>query len=99
MLAPQIFCWNTYGNEYIIIMSLEAKFAALKLDDVDSIVQAVQKDGVEKSGLAANIGVLAARCASSDDDEALVALKTTKTLVEQCPTAQAFTKDCLTACK
>jgi elongation factor 3 len=77
---------------------LEAKFAALKLDDVDSIVQAVQKDGVEKSGLAANIGVLAARCASSDDDEALVALKTTKTLVEQCPTAQAFTKDCLTAC-
>lgn len=98
MLAPQIYCWNTYGNEYIIIMSLEAKFAALKLDDVDSIVQAVQKDGVEKSGLAANIGVLAARCASSDDDEALVALKTTKTLVEQCPTAQAFTKDCLTAC-
>jgi elongation factor 3 len=98
VLAPQIFCWNTYGNEYIIIMSLEAKFAALKLDDVDSIVQAVQKDGVEKSGLAANIGVLAARCASSDDDEALVALKTTKTLVEQCPTAQAFTKDCLTAC-
>lgn len=80
-------------------MSIEEKLAALKLDDVSSIVEAVKKDGVEKSGLASNIEVLAARAASSDDDEALAALKTVKALAEECPEAQAFTKVCLGACK
>jgi len=80
-------------------MSIEAKLAALTLDDVPSIVDAVKKDGPEKSGLAANISVLAARCDSKDDAEALAALKTVKQLAEECPEAQAFTKECLDACK
>lgn len=80
-------------------MALEALFADLKIDDVSTIVAAVKKDGVEKSGLAANILVLAARCDSKDDVEALAALKTVKTLAEECPEAQAFTKDCLAICK
>lgn len=80
-------------------MSLEAKLAALTIDDTASVVEAVKKDGVEKSGLAANISVLAARCASSESAEALAGLKTTKALAEECPQAQAFTKECLYACK
>lgn len=80
-------------------MALEALFAELKIDDVSAIVAAVKKDGVEKSGLAANILVLVARCDSKDDVEALAALKTVKTLAEECPEAQAFTKDCLAICK
>lgn len=79
-------------------MSLEAKFAELKVDDVPTIVAAVKADGVDKSGLAAGISVLINRCASSDDAEALAGLKTVKALVEECPEAQAFTKECLTAC-
>ena len=80
-------------------MSLEAKFAALKIDEVSSIVDAVKADGVDKSGLAANISVLAARCESKDNAEALAAFKTVKALVEECPESQAFTKDCMAACK
>lgn len=81
-------------------MSLEAKFASLSLDDGPSIVEAIKKDGVQKSGLADHISVLAAKCASTTDDaEALAALATVKTIVEQCPEAHAFTKECLTACK
>lgn len=80
-------------------MSLEEKFAALKVDDVPSIVEAVKADGAEKSGLAANISVLAARCASKDEAEALAGLQTAKELAENCPSSHAFTKDCLTACK
>ena len=80
-------------------MSLEAKFAALSVDDAASVVEAVKKDGVQKSGLADNIATLAAKCGSSDEAEALAALKTVKTLAEECPGAQAFTKECLTACK
>ena len=79
-------------------MSLEAKFAALKIDEVSSIVDAVKADGVDKSGLAANISVLAARCESKDNAEALAAFKTVKALVEECPESQAFTKDCMAAC-
>jgi len=79
-------------------MSLEAKLAELKIDDVPSIVDAVKKDGVEKSGLAANVDVLAARCASEDEAEAFAGLKVAKTLAEECPEAQAFYKECLTAC-
>lgn len=80
-------------------MSLEAKFAQLKIDDASSIVEAVKKDGVQKSGLADSISALAAKCASSDDDEALAAFATVKKLAEECPEAQAFTKECLTPCK
>ena len=80
-------------------MSLEAKFAALSIDDASSVVAAVKADGVQKSGLADNIATLAAKCASNDDAEALAAFKTVKALAEECPEAQAFTKDCLLAGK
>ncbi|KAL7579535.1 hypothetical protein ACA910_007910 [Epithemia clementina (nom. ined.)] len=79
-------------------MSLESKFAELKVEDVPSIVEAVKSQGVEKSGLAAGISVLAARCDSKDDAEALSALKTVKALAEECPESQAFIKECLAAC-
>jgi hypothetical protein len=79
-------------------MSLEAKFEALKMDDVSSVVDAVKKDGPQKSGLAAGIAVLLARCASTDDADAIAACSTVKALVEQCPSSHAFTKECLTAC-
>jgi len=80
-------------------MSLDAKFAELKIEDVPSIVDAVKKEGAAKSGYASNVDVLAARCASSDDAEALAGMKVAKTLAEECPEAQAFVKECLTACK
>ena len=80
-------------------MSLEAKFAALTVDDVSGVVEAVKKDGADKSGLAANIYVLAARCASKDEAEALAGLKTVMELATSCPSSQAFTKECMTACK
>jgi thiamine monophosphate synthase len=79
-------------------MSLEQTFAELKIADVASVVDAVKKQGVEKSGLAAGIHVLKARCASKDDEEALAAIKTVKQLCDECPETQAFTKECLTAC-
>ena len=80
-------------------MSLEAKFAALSVDDSSAVVAAVKADGVQKSGLADNIATLAAKCASNDDAEALAALVTVKSLAEECPEAQAFTKECLLAGK
>ena len=80
-------------------MSLDALFAALKLDDASTIVDAVKKDGVEKSGLAANIEVLRAKCASKDDAEAVAGMKTVTKLANECPETQAFTKECLLACK
>jgi hypothetical protein len=80
-------------------MSLEAKFASLKIDDAASVVALIKKEGIVKSGLTDNISILAARCESKDDDECLAALKTVKTLAEEAPEAQAFTKECLTACK
>jgi hypothetical protein len=79
-------------------MSLEEKLAALKLDDVSSVIDIVKKEGAEKSGLAANISVLAARCDSADEDEAIASLNTAKELAIQCPEVQAFVKDCLPAC-
>ena len=79
-------------------MSLDEKFAELKIDDVSSVVDAVKKDGVKNSGLVAGLDVLKARSASKDADDALAGLKTVKALVEECPEAQAFTKECLTAC-
>jgi hypothetical protein len=80
-------------------MSLEAKLAALTIDDATSVVDTVKAEGAEKSGLAANISVLSARCGSKDETEALAALKTVKALAEGAPLAQAFTKQCLGACK
>jgi len=78
-------------------MALEAKFAELTIDDVTSIVATVKAEGVVKSGLASNITVLAARCASKDEAEAVPALKTVLALTEL-PETQAFTAECLTAC-
>jgi hypothetical protein len=80
-------------------MSLEEKLANLALDDAPVVVGTVQKEGVEKSGLAANVSVLAARCDSNDEKEALAALKIVKDLAEQCPESHAFIKECLSACK
>jgi hypothetical protein len=80
-------------------MSLEEKLANLTLDDSASVVETVKSGGVEKSGLAANISVLVARCGSKDDAEALAAMKTVKALAEGIPASQPFTKDCLGACK
>lgn len=79
-------------------MSLEEKLANLTLDDSASVVETVKAEGVEKSGLAANISVLAARCGSKDDAEALAAMKTVKALAEEVPTSQPFTKECFGAC-
>jgi hypothetical protein len=79
-------------------MSLEAKFESLKLDDVSSVVDAVKKDGPKASGLADGIAVLIARCGGTDDADAIAACTTVKALVEQCPSSQAFVKECLTAC-
>jgi len=79
-------------------MSLEEKFASLSIDDATSVVDTVKSEGVEKSGLAANISVLAARCGSKDEDEAVSALKTVKALAAGIPEAQVFTKECLGAC-
>ncbi|KAL3918457.1 MAG: hypothetical protein SGILL_004228 [Bacillariaceae sp.] len=79
-------------------MSLEEKFAKLSVDDASSIVDTVKSQGVEKSGLAANISVLSARCGSKDEAEALAAMSTVKALAEGCPVAQPFIKECLGAC-
>jgi len=79
-------------------MSLEEKFASLSIDDATSVVDTVKSEGVEKSGLAANVSVLAARCGSKDESEAVAALKTVKALAEGVPEAQVFTKECLGAC-
>jgi elongation factor 3 len=84
--------------EQFSIMSLEEKFAKLTVDDASSVVDTVKSQGVEKSGLAANISVLVARCGSKDDAEAIAAMKTVKALAEECPGAQPFVKECLGAC-
>lgn len=80
-------------------MSLEEKFSKLTVDDATSVVDTVKSEGTEKSGLASNASVLAARCGSSDDNEAIAALKTVKALAENVPGAQVFTKESLGACK
>eukprot|EP00550_Attheya_septentrionalis_P006477 CAMPEP_0198284030 /NCGR_PEP_ID=MMETSP1449-20131203/3572_1 /TAXON_ID=420275 /ORGANISM="Attheya septentrionalis, Strain CCMP2084" /LENGTH=1037 /DNA_ID=CAMNT_0043980935 /DNA_START=12 /DNA_END=3125 /DNA_ORIENTATION=- len=79
-------------------MSIESMLEKLSLSDATSFADAVSKEGVVKSGLAANIDSLVAKCASSDEDEALAGLATVKALAETCPKAEAFTKECLTAC-
>lgn len=80
------------------IMSLEAKFAALTLDDAPAVVETIKNEGVEKSGLAANISVLVARCDSKEDAESIAALKTITQMAKECPQAQPFTKETLGAC-
>jgi len=78
-------------------MSVESMLEKLSLSDSGSIADVVKKDGVAKSGLAANIAGLVAKCASKDDDEALAGLAAAKALADV-PEADAFTKECLTAC-
>lgn len=77
-------------------MSLEEKFAALSIDDIAGVVEATKKD-VKEFGKA--VPVLVARCDSKDDAECLAALKTVTEVAKACPEAQAFTKECLGACK
>lgn len=79
-------------------MSIEDTLSKLSLDDASSIVDAVNADGVVKSGLAANIAGLVAKCASSDETEALAGLATAKALMEGAPLSESFTKECLGSC-
>jgi len=62
------------------------------------VVEAINTEGVVKSGFAAGISALAAACASKDEEAALAALATVKAVAEGSPAADAFTKECLTAC-
>ena len=79
-------------------MSIESKLAALSIGDEPSLVEDVKSNGVEKSGLAANIHALAAKVESKTDDEALAGIALVKALAEGAPDAQAVTKICLAAC-
>ena len=80
-------------------MSLESKLASLSLGDESSVVEAIKSEGVEKSGFTAGISALAAACGSKDEETALAALATVTAVAEGAPGADAFTKECLTACK
>jgi len=77
-------------------MSLESKLANLSLGDEASVVAAIKADGVEKSGFASNISALVAKCASSDEAEALAAMATVKAVAEGAVEAEAFNIQCLT---
>eukprot|EP01083_Nonionella_stella_P037181 101379_1 len=77
-------------------MSLESKIANLSLGDEASVVAAIKADGVEKSGFASNISALVAKCASSDEAEALAAMATVKAVAEGAVEAEAFNIQCLT---
>ena len=77
--------------------TIEGLLAELSLGDEPKLVEAVKSEGVVKSGLADQIDVLAAKCVSSNDAEAVAALTTVKALAEGAPNAEAFTKVCLTA--
>jgi len=79
-------------------MSLESKLASLTLGDESSVVEAIKKEGVIKSGFAENISALAAKCGSKTEEEALAAFATVTAVAEGAPEADAFTKECLTAC-
>ena len=71
----------------------------LSLGDEPKLVSSVKADGVEKSGLAASIDVLKAKCASKTEEEALAGLALVKSLSEGAKEAEPFTKECLTAGK
>ncbi|KAL9182685.1 hypothetical protein ACHAXT_013337 [Thalassiosira profunda] len=77
---------------------MEALLEKLSLDDAPTGVEDVKSKGVEKSGLAANIHVLAGKAESKDEAEALAALALVKALAEGAPDAGAITKHCLAAC-
>jgi len=79
-------------------MSLESKLASLSLGDESSVVEAIKSEGVEKSGFTAGISALAAACGSKDEETALAALATVTAVAEGAPGADAFTKECLSAC-
>jgi elongation factor 3 len=79
-------------------MSIEAKLEKLSLGDESSLVEEVKKDGVEKSGLAANIHALAAKAESKDEKDALAGLALVKALAEGAPDSLSVTKTCLAAC-
>jgi len=79
-------------------MSLESKLENLTLGDETSIVSEIKAEGVEKTGFASNIGALAAKCISSNEEEALAALTTVKAIAEGAPQADAFIKECLPGC-
>jgi len=79
-------------------MSLESALEKLSLGDAANLVAEVQKDGVEKSGLAANVHALAAKAESKTEADALAGLALVKALAEGAPDAQPVTKVCLSAC-
>eukprot|EP00571_Detonula_confervacea_P010678 CAMPEP_0172308082 /NCGR_PEP_ID=MMETSP1058-20130122/8787_1 /TAXON_ID=83371 /ORGANISM="Detonula confervacea, Strain CCMP 353" /LENGTH=1039 /DNA_ID=CAMNT_0013020431 /DNA_START=113 /DNA_END=3232 /DNA_ORIENTATION=+ len=79
-------------------MTIEAKLEKLSLGDEPALVEEVKKNGVEKSGLAANIHALAAKAESKDETEAIAALTLVIALAVGAPDAQAVVKHCLAAC-
>eukprot|EP00580_Thalassiosira_gravida_P003959 CAMPEP_0201604942 /NCGR_PEP_ID=MMETSP0492-20130828/4919_1 /ASSEMBLY_ACC=CAM_ASM_000837 /TAXON_ID=420259 /ORGANISM="Thalassiosira gravida, Strain GMp14c1" /LENGTH=1039 /DNA_ID=CAMNT_0048069075 /DNA_START=38 /DNA_END=3157 /DNA_ORIENTATION=- len=79
-------------------MSIEAKLEKLSLGDESSLVESVQKEGIEKSGLAANIDALAAKAESKDEKTALAGIALVKALAEGAPECQPVIKNCLAAC-
>ncbi|KAL7459771.1 hypothetical protein ACHAWC_011717 [Mediolabrus comicus] len=79
-------------------MSIEAALEKLSLGDETNLVEDVKKNGIEKSGLAANISAIAAKAESKDENDALAALALVKALAEGAPDAQAATNQCLAAC-
>jgi len=76
-------------------MSLESKLANLTLGDEASVVEAINADGVEKSGFASNIAGLIAKCASKDEAEALAGMATVKAVAAGAVAAEAFNIQCL----
>lgn len=79
--------------------TIEGLLSNLSLGDEPKLVEAVKSQGVVASGLADQIEVLAVKCASTNDAEAIAALTTVKALAEEAPAAEAFTKVCLLAGK
>jgi len=79
-------------------MSIEGMLENLSLGDESSFVEEVKKNGVEKSGFAANIHVLAAKAEDKDAKVCIPALALVKALAEGVPEAMAVTKICLSAC-
>merc|ERR1712232_1443130 len=66
------------------------KLASLSLGDESSAVDAINSEGVEKSGFTSGISALAAACASKDEETALAALATVTAVAEGAPAADAF---------
>jgi len=79
-------------------MSLKGLFENISEDKVADIVAAVNKDGIQGSGLADNWEVLQARVGSKDEKEAVAAAKAVVALMTDAPLSQVFVKECLGAC-